>query len=846
MNTILNGKWEFQWAPVTSQISISGLDLNWLPAKVPGDVHLDMMANGLLKEPLNGLASFEAENIEDRVWFYRKIIDFKRPTEIFLARLVFEGLDCVADIYLNSKHLGKTENAFVPHTFDVTDLLANGQNTILIKISNGLETIASKELARYLAKEKAFHRIWLRKPQFSFGWDWAPRLITCGIWRDVRLEVTTAGFIDDVFAKPILSRGAKRANVKYSFEFIPASIASLSAEATVRILDNNRTVTCHKVKLKKGTVRDKLVVQNPQLWWPAGEGNQKLYELEITVPGREENTVCRTKFGIRRLRVVEKFVKEGGKTFAFEVNGKIVFCRGANWVPADSIVARVDNAKIDTLLEEAICCNFNMLRVWGGGIYEGRHFYQRCDELGIMIWQDFMYACALYPDDDEVFLKNCASETVKIIKLLRNHPCIVLWCGENEIHDAYFDVYQPGGANHLYGSKIWDEVIPDALRRLAKGAIYRPASPWGGSYARSETEGDSHNLGVNLTQEEATDIHMATHSVGRFMSEFYTWTSPPDMVSMKRFLPDDQLYLGSKAYIHHANTMFESREKMGATRYITKNPEGLPMEIYIHATQRLHGQHMAALVDAYRRNLSICGGVLFWMYNDCWPTSSWTTHDYYVRRKALFYYIKRAFAPVTVFYKEEDSALSVWVSNLSNYKFSGSIRYGRYGFSEGNARCEYKKKIVVQSRASIKIGFFYTTLTWPWENLASFAYASLKDTEGKTVAKASRLFSSCKGLSGEEFHFSPNYWAHKSLQSPQIHVDSVSKNSVKVLTDVPAFSVHVEADEYLPDDNFFDLMPWEEKVVRFAKEIPNIDIKVNTLNDVILFLRDNFRKDTQK
>ncbi|MFH0965283.1 MAG: sugar-binding domain-containing protein [Planctomycetota bacterium] len=842
MELSLNGAWEFQWTRKGADIPAQDPRGRWLGARVPGDVHLDLMAHRLLEEPLHGLRSFEAEKVEDRVWLYRRRFDFAAPTRPFRARLIFGGLDCVAAVYLNGRLLGRTENAFVRHCFDVTEGLSNGPNEILVKITNGLEEVESKELARYLADKRELHRVWLRKPQFSFGWDWAPRLITCGIWREVRLEVTRVGFVDDLYARAAFSRDCSCAAVEYSFRFTSVAGGGAPAEAVVRVLDRGRSVAEEKTALKRGIVRGKLHLQAPRPWWPAGEGEQPLYELEVSLAGAGR-VVRKTSFGVRRVRIVERAVREGGKTFAFEINGRKVFCRGANWVPADSIVARVDDGRIDLLLEEAVRCNFNMLRVWGGGIYESPHFYNRCDELGIMVWQDFMYACALYPDDDPAFLENCTREAEHIIKELRNHPCIVAWCGNNEVHDAWFDVYQRQGADRLYGGRIWDEALLRLVRRLAKGAIYRPASPHGGSYHRSELEGDCHSLQPCLTLDERTDIWQSARAVGRFFTEFYTWQSPPDIESMRRYLPEGELSQRSKAYRHHANALFEVLEKGVAGRYVSAKADSLPLEVYVNAMQRLHGEHMALLVESYRRNVAKCGGALFWMYNDCWPTSSWTTHDYYGRRKALYYYMKRAFAPITVSLLEEESAVSVWVSNLSDREFRGTVRYGRYAFAGAEKRCEWVKDVRVKAGASARVGLFCTTLTWPWENLASFAYVRLEDAAGTTVATASKLFASYKGLSGEEFCFPPSFWADQSVQPAAVRPEPYGGDAVAVTTDVPAFSVRLQADESLPEDNYFDLMPGERKIVRFLLGRPKGDVRTSSLNDVIIHLRNAAAED---
>lgn len=835
MDIALDGKWEFYWRESDTADSFQGLipEGKWLEAQVPGDVHLDLMKNGLMEEPLNGLGTFDSEKIENRVWFYRKIFDFDAPSKKYIARLLFEGLDCLTEISLNGVIIGKTENAFVPHYFDVSDILKRKDNCLLVKISNGLETVSIEDVTKYGGKDKADLRIWLRKPQFSFKWDWAPRLITCGIWRSVKLEVTTAGYVDDIYVLPILSKDLKNAKINTSFSFKTAG-TSLNTNAELKILHEGKIVSTKTIMVENGINVHEFQIENPALWYPEGEGKQNLYRLDITLSGTNEKHS--TVFGVRRIRLLQKQIKEGGKTFVLEVNARKIFCKGANWVPADSIVARVDDIKTERLIREAVNCNFNMLRVWGGGVYESKKFYELCDESGIMIWQDFMYACALYPDDDEKFFSNCAEETEKIIKQLRNHPSIVVWCGNNEIHDGYEDVYSVL-VPKFYGGQLWDNAIPKLLHSLIPGAIYRPASPYGGAFHRSDQEGDCHSMICGLNDDDTTDIRIGTSAIGRMMVEFYCWNSPPDIVSMKKYLADKDLSLESPVYLHHCNDVFKRQELGVAKRYITEFPEKLPLEIYIEAMQRLHGEHMGELLNSYRRNIKICSGALFWMYNDSWPTSGWTTHDYYLRRKALFYYMKRAFAPVSISMKDEEGGVSVWISNLSNKTVTGVLDYGRYLFTDGKPRISFEKNVTIKHGTSIRAGFFYTSRSWPWEALASFASARLKDEHGTTVSRTTKFFSSYKGLSGEGFSFPPSCWESKSLRKPKIEIAADNKKII-VTTDVPAFSIKIDAEDFIPDDNFFDLLPGEEKILYCESRLPEYPLPASSLNDIILNIKD--------
>jgi beta-mannosidase len=831
----LNGKWDFTFinkgavnAPMDKAL--------WRKADVPGDVHLDLMSNGLLDEPFVGLNSHQVEAFEDKEWHYERQFDFVRPSGAFRARLVFEGLDCIADIYLNDRLVGKTENAFIPHVFELGKELKDGANILHVKLTNGLETIGRWDRKKYLAEGKGFERIFLRKPQFSFGWDWAKRLVTCGIWRPVRLEVSQCGFVDNLYVINKLADDLKSSVASYGFEYDAPVEKSGPQIAQIAITRQGKTVFAGQIKLKNGLNAGTATIKKPDLWWPAGWGEQDLYEFTVSLPG--SNLTESIRFGIRKIEVVQTPVKEGGKLFYFRINNKKIFCKGSNWAPADSIVARVTDAKVNDLLTEAVTCNFNMLRVWGGGVYESEHFYNRCDELGILVWQEFLYACHLYPDDDKAYYDNCMIEAVKGVKRLRNHPSIALWTGNNEVHEAWLDVYKPRGAAKLYGDELWSRGLPSVLKKYSPGTYYQPSSPFGGDYPKSEIEGDCHSLMTGLTFDERTDIRIALKGVGRFMSEFYTWQSPVPLRSMKRFLSAEGMRQGSEEYLHHANDWYQKSELGVVKRYITNYPEKLSLEHYCGLLQRLHAEHMEAQALLYRRRSDICGGSLFWGYNDCWPTSGWSTHDYYVERKALYYGVKRGYAPLAICFKEEESGLSVWVSNLSDRDFKGVAVFGRYRFTDGKKMAEYKVRVSVKSGETIKAGFFYTPLSWPWESLASFAMARLYDSAGLPQSSARKIFTSYKGLSGEEFHFGPDFYRHVSILNPKISVRLAGDKTLLISSDVPAFGVHIDADHLRPDDNYFDLMPGDEKMLVFEKSISAQNTGATNLNDLIIEIRE--------
>ncbi len=475
----LTGEWEFkansdEFLPQELKTKL----LTWNKAKVPGTIHLDLLANSFISDPFFETNELDVQWVDKVDWVYRKkfMVDFDL-SDFHSVKLTFEGLDTVGSVKLNGEFVGYFNNMFIPYSFDVQNLIRLGENEIEIFFKS--PTFAGKELEeRYgkLSVELATHRVYLRKAQYSFGWDWGPVLTTSGIWKPVYLELAKFAKIKHVWFKTISISNSK---AEISAEIELEKFTEDDLDLKIEIFHKAEKIYEKSfVQKKRDRVRThRFEITSPNLWFPNGYGEQNLYTatVEISKDGEIIDKVIK-RFGIRKVRLIQEDDGEG-ESFIFEINGEKIFCKGANWIPNDSFLPRIRKEDYDKLLSMAKDANLNMLRVWGGGVYEDEYFYDRCDELGIMIWQDFMFACASYPEYDE-FIDNVKNEAIQVVKRLRSHPSIVLWCGNNENEWIWVDKAQKT-PDEMPGAKIFRDLLKEICEQYDGTRPYWRSSPGG-------------------------------------------------------------------------------------------------------------------------------------------------------------------------------------------------------------------------------------------------------------------------------------------------------------------------------------------------------------------------------
>lgn len=660
---LLDTGWEF---------SQSGTE-KWMPATVPGTVHQDLISHELLPNPFYGMNEKKIQWVENEDWEYRtSFIVSEEQLNRDGIQLIFEGLDTYADVYLNGSLLLKADNMFVGYTLPVKSVLRKGENHLYIyfhsPIRQTLPQYASNGF-NYPADNDHHEKhlsVFSRKAPYSYGWDWGIRMVTSGVWRPVTLRFYDIATISDYHVRQLLltDENARLSNELIVNQIVPQKIP---AEVRVNVSLNGTTVTEVKqqVTLQPGINHITLPaeVTNPVRWMPNGWGTPTLYDFSAQIACGDRIVAEQShRIGLRTIRVVNEKDKDG-ESFYFEVNGIPMFAKGANYIPQDALLPNVTTERYQTLFRDMKEANMNMVRIWGGGTYENNLFYDLADENGILVWQDFMFACTPYPSDP-TFLKRVEAEAVYNIRRLRNHASLAMWCGNNEILEAlkYWgfekkftpEVYQ--GLMHGY-DKLFRELLPSMVKEFDSDRFYVHSSPYLANWGRPESwgTGDSHNWGVWYGKKpfESLDTDLP-----RFMSEF-GFQSFPEMKTIAAFAASEDYQIESEVMnAHQKSSIGNSLIRTYMERdYII--PESFEDFVYVGLV--LQGQGMRHGLEAHRRNRPYCMGILYWQLNDSWPVVSWSSIDYYGNWKALHYQAKRAFAPVLINPIQQNDSLSVYL-----------------------------------------------------------------------------------------------------------------------------------------------------------------------------------------
>lgn len=803
--------------------------------RVPGDVHVDMLRAGVIGEPLYGRNALDCRWVEEKDWWYSRTFDLSSEEMGDRIELHFAGLDTTADIWLNGAKIGHHDNQFIPYTIDVTDVVREGENLLVVRVDCGVRA-KRKDGSKYLLStnlpDVGLPRMWIRKAQFTFGWDWAPRLLTCGIWRNVELRSYRGVALRDVFLQTSLEGEVARVTAQVELEgFSPQEKGCelhLQLRSPMGVVSEERVPVTVRPSREVHTVE--LRVEHPSLWWPRDLGGPNLYDVSVEVShGDEVLDRHEMRYGLRTVELIrEPLPGDEGISFTFAINGEKVFCKGANWVPADSIIARVNRGKYRALLEAAVEANINTLRVWGGGIYEDPFFYQTCDELGIMVWQDFLYACSMYPDDDDAFLAEAKREAEIAVRQLRNYACLILWCGNNENEWIYQrQILSSRDLPRHYGLKIYTELLPDICARLDPSRPYWQSSPWGGDDPNSEFEGDRHHwytyISVVKDLKKRLDFHNFTRDRGKFISEFGA-LSTVSLHSLRRFIPEDELYVGSPAWEFHRNT-FDGDTLREVLRSYWGDPEELSLEQWILGAQVMQAEVLRFALEHFRRRKFLCSGALFWMFNDAWGASTgWTIVDYYLDRKASFYAVRNAYAPVLISFKEgSQDNIALWLANDTLVPVAGRVEYGLLDTAAGEWN-PIVLEVSVGANASRRVADVLVPDLDDEARVRSLVVARFVTPDGE-LSRNRYLFT--------DFRFQDLRLAPAALRY-QFDEREGGEFVYQVSADRYALMVHFEqasSEDIWFEDNWFDLLPGETRYIRVRGSEDAIrTLKVRALN----------------
>ncbi|WP_353145156.1 glycoside hydrolase family 2 protein [Chryseobacterium sp.] len=778
-------------------------DKSWLSAKVPGTVHLDLMNNKVIPDPFKDENEKKVQWVENEDWDYQTQFTISsKELENKNINLVFNGLDTFSEIYLNGKLLKKTDNMFRRWEVPVKQNLRIGNNIIQVKFKSAVT--AGKELAKkvpFTMPESP--RSFVRKAQYQFGWDWGPRLVTSGIWKDVKFEFWNNAVLENTKIEQ-KSLTDKKADLRIHTSIV----ADQDGKYTLTINDKP-----NEIKLKKGRNKIEIpfVIENPKRWQPNGWGDPYLYDIKISLQQKSKVLSDEAvKIGLRTIELVQEKDKKG-KSFYFKVNGNPLYIKGTNWIPADSFSPRITKEKYQKLIKDSKEANMNMIRIWGGGIYEDEEFYKACDENGILVWQDFMFAGSFYPADED-FLNNVKEEVKDQVERIQNHPSIALWCGNNEIDEAIVNWgyqkqfnYSKSDSLQVWKDyrKLFHEVIPDALKAnlTADKNIYWPSSPsigWG--HKESLTEGDSHYWGV-WWGEQPFEIY--NDKVGRFMSE-YGFQGMPTMEAIK------SMFSGTPEFSLQDSTVKAHEKHARGWDIINgymKRDYHVPADFvkYNYVSQLLQARGMQMAIEAHRRAKPYNMGTLYWQLNDCWPVVSWSSIDYSGNWKAFHYQAKRSFEPTLISVAETDKAYEIYfINDLLN----------AFGAESGAKLIDFEGNILWKTEAAD-----------PLSANSSEKHFEIKKAElGKfDLSKAVLKVYFGNNLLQQEKLFFFNKPKDLKLSKPDITIRKISPMEFEISTDVLAKDVYLIGDTHF-SDNFFDMLPQTSKIIKLSKPLEKIEV----------------------
>ena len=794
---ILNNNWQFK-----------GIDtLDWKLASVPGNIFTDLLFHKIIENPFIKNNEEKVQWVSNKSWEYKTI--FQLSNEVLSKENIFiefEGLDTYASIYLNDSLLSKTKNAFRTFNFDIKKLAKKENKLRIIFTNTGEKETNLEEKKPYKLPEGK--RIYTRKAQFQYGWDWGPKLNTSGVWKAVSINAWDNLKFENIFIK---QENVNKEKATLSVEISIESPSNKNINLFTRI---NREVISSNISLKKGKHTYKIPIEiiKPKLWWTHNLGKPYLYNFNFQLISdgkiKDEKSI---KKGIRTIKLITE--KDSvGESFYFELNGKPVYMKGANYIPQNSFQNKVTNHQYTKLLSDVVNSNMNMLRVWGGGIYENDIFYDLCDEKGILIWQDFMFACAMYPGD-KTFLKNIKEEAEQQVKRLRNHASIALWCGNNENSEGWKRWGWQANRTEKEKEEIWndylavfDTILPNVVAEYSKTEYWETSPKYGRGNSRYKTEGDAHDWWV---WHDGYPFEHFQNNVPRFMSEF-GFQSFPSFETIKYINQSDTISLKTdaiKSHQKHSRGFQIIEEYMKRDYKIPTNNED-----YVYVSQLLQAKGIVMGIEAQRRAKPYNMGTLYWQLNDCWPAISWSSIDYLGNWKALQYKAKKAFENVLISSIIVNNDVNTFIINDTFKNLKGNLKLKVIDFY-GNEIWSNSKEVAVLENSS--------------EQFKSFSL--------ETIDKATTVLVTEFNNQKSYFYFTKP----KDLELPKSEIEKVISKTKDGFT-ITLKSETLQKDIFLFtnekghfSDNFFDLMPNESKIISFKTKIVSLDnLSVKSLNSI--------------
>jgi beta-mannosidase len=779
---------------------------DWLPVRLPGEVHLALMKAGKISDPFVADQELDVQWVAEKDWEFRGHIEVS-PAMLEEDRvdLVFDGLDTLAELYCNDTLLGETANAFRQYRWDVKSSLHAGENEILVVFKSPVRYVRSlqQEMPLPAPDQSIQGGPYLRKAPCQWGWDWGPMLPPIGIWKGVRLEGYSIGRIDSLHLRQEHARDG-------SVEVVADAVLDLWEEKPLQLcitLTNpagkSFAVACRVVN---GKASASVEIDEPDLWWPNGYGDQPLYGVHITLRTDAEEVLDGRDFqiGLRTLELKQE-KDEFGESFTFVVNGVPIFAKGANWIPADSFPTRISRDQLDQLLGDAARAHHNMIRVWGGGFYESEDFYDLCDHYGILVWQDFVFSCSVYPLNDPAFVENVHQEVIDNVQRIRHRASLALWCGNNEMDwgweswgwqkDSLKD-YQESYKAFFY------DLLPDWLSTLDPNTPYWYSSPTSGTpfeNCNSNEVGDAHYWEVWHGSKPFTAYR---EQFPRFMSEFGFQSLPP-LKTIQTYASEDHWNLTDYLIEHHQRSYYASAQFMGQMALHFMMPADFPAMVYL--TMVLQSEGIRYGVEHWRRNRHRVSGTLYWQLNDCWPVASWSSLDYFGRWKTLHYASRRFYAPLLLSVEDDEQHADMKIHLTSDLReiWEGQLtwqlmRLDGEILESGEMDCE------IPPLAS--------------QMLFEKRFDSLTRSEKRETVFVARLIKDDEVLSTQVAPFVRN--KHLQLVEPHLKAYLLESDDDFVTIELEArylarfVELSLDKADVVFSDNYFDVLPGEKVQVR--------------------------------
>lgn len=785
----LTGAWEFRQANKEE----------WLPASVPGGVHTDLLASGCIPDPFEADNEKKVQWVAESDWIYR--YDFDCSPELLAEEQIFlvcEGLDTLARVVLNGHELGHTENMFRRYEWEVQSFLNRaGENELTISFSSPVKYAAEKQSVRALpgVSQAIPGGPHLRKAPCQFGWDWGPQLPPVGIWKDIRLEGYTGARLDEVHLRQ--EHSGEKVTVTAQITVHRWDGKPLSA-AVHMITPDGKVLEAEEKISSTGERVVELTINHPQLWWPNGYGEHPLYHVEVLLyqDDSEQGKLLDKRTYQIGLRTVELLQEQDqwGRSFKFLVNGIPIFAKGSNWIPADSFPTRISDEHLEMLIRSAAETHQNMLRVWGGGFYEEERFYDLCDQYGILVWQEFIFSCSIYPLDDPEFVENVHQEALENIRRLRHRASLALWCGNNEMEWGWtswgWEKPELQGLKNAY-DKFFHHTLPAWCSAEDPDHSYWPSSPSSDipfEGPNGQVRGDAHYWDVWHGRKPFTAYR---DQYPRFMSEFGFQALPP-LDTIRTYA--DEADWNMTSYIMEQHQKNDSGNGLIIAQMADnyRMPKDFPAMAYLSMVLQAEGIRYG--VEHWRRHLDRVSGTLYWQLNDCWPVASWSSLDYFGRWKALHYAARRFYAPLLLSIEDQDSKMGIYVTNDLPEAWNGSVHWSLETIGgEVLASGEAKAKAGPQSCTQV----------------ASFDFSDhVSEDNRRNLVFVAELWQADERLALQMAGFVPT--KHLLLKEPEVNAKLRIKDS-QLLIDLSSHSlarmleISLEGTDGIFSDNYFDL-----------------------------------------